>query len=152
MSKPRYSQYSPATGLLSGCVTTADMSGQPAGWIEGAHDAARWRVDVATGQVVAYVPPAPADTALETHVWDAASHRWLPKLTPAGHMARQAAQARALRDRRLAASDWTQMLDAPLAPARRAVWAAYRQALRNVPAQAGFPTNVAWPVAPGDAA
>tara|TARA_R110000824_G_scaffold10573_2_gene46495 strand:+ start:1044 stop:1262 length:219 start_codon:yes stop_codon:yes gene_type:complete len=27
-------------------------------------------------------------------------------------------------------------------------WRTYRQALRDVPAQAGFPTNVTWPTAP----
>jgi len=27
-------------------------------------------------------------------------------------------------------------------------WRTYRQALRDVPAQSGFPTNVTWPVEP----
>ena len=42
-----------------------------------------------------------------------------------------AARMRHQRDRLLAASDWTQHLDAPV---DRAAWAAYRQALRDFPA------------------
>jgi len=56
-----------------------------------------------------------------------------------------AAQVRAERDRLLAACDWTQVLDAPV---DQTAWAAYRQALRDVPQQEGFPTDVAWPVKP----
>jgi uncharacterized protein YbjT (DUF2867 family) len=56
-----------------------------------------------------------------------------------------AEEVRAERDRLLAASDWTQVLDAPV---DRAAWAEYRQSLRDVPQQEGFPTDVAWPVKP----
>ena len=59
--------------------------------------------------------------------------------------ARLAAQVRGQRARLLFESDWTQLTDAPV---NSAAWATYRQALRNVPEQAGFPTNVEWPVAP----
>lgn len=52
---------------------------------------------------------------------------------------------RAERDRRLAASDWTQLADATLDDATRSAWAEYRQALRNVPQQEGFPWNINWP-------
>jgi hypothetical protein len=56
-----------------------------------------------------------------------------------------AAEVRTQRDRLLAASDWTQVADAPV---DRAAWAEYRQALRDVPEQAGFPENVVWPTKP----
>jgi len=49
------------------------------------------------------------------------------------------------RNRRLADCDWTQLPDAPV-PA--APWAAYRQELRDVTSQAGFPWDVVWPEAP----
>ncbi|WP_207260873.1 tail fiber assembly protein [Desulfovibrio sp. Huiquan2017] len=55
---------------------------------------------------------------------------------------------RAERDRRLAACDWTQMPDAPLDDTARAAWTVYRQALRDVPQQEGFPWVVVWPVGP----
>lgn len=49
------------------------------------------------------------------------------------------------RNRRLADCDWTQLPDAPV---DAALWAVYRQELRDVTAQAGFPDNVVWPAPP----
>ena len=54
-------------------------------------------------------------------------------------------QVRAQRDLLLASSDWTQLADATV---DAEAWATYRQALRDVPQQAGFPDNVTWPSAP----
>jgi hypothetical protein len=59
--------------------------------------------------------------------------------------AEQAKNMRAQRNQKLKDSDWSQVADAPV---DKAVWAAYRQALRDVPAQAGFPWDINWPVAP----
>jgi len=57
----------------------------------------------------------------------------------------QAIQVRAERDRLLMVCDWTQVADAPV---DKAVWATYRQALRDVTAQSGFPWTITWPVEP----
>ena len=46
------------------------------------------------------------------------------------------------RDRLLQESDWTQLNDAPV---DREAWAQYRQALRDLPQQEGFPGEVVWP-------
>ena len=54
-------------------------------------------------------------------------------------------EVRQARDKLLAMSDWTQ---APDSPVDQAAWAAYRQALRDIPQQAGFPRDVAWPEKP----
>jgi len=56
-----------------------------------------------------------------------------------------AAQARSQRNALLSQSDWTQVPDAPV---DQQAWANYRQALRDVPQQAGFPTDITWPVKP----
>ena len=56
-----------------------------------------------------------------------------------------AANARSQRDTLLTQTDWTQVADAPV---DKAAWAAYRQALRDVPQQIGFPTTITWPVKP----
>jgi hypothetical protein len=56
-------------------------------------------------------------------------------------------EARVGRDLMLRASDWTQMPDAPMSEATRASWGGYRQALRDLPQQPGFP-DCAWPTAP----
>jgi hypothetical protein len=59
-----------------------------------------------------------------------------------------------IRDRRkflLEGSDWTQTLDNPLSEAKRAEWAAYRQALRDLPDEQGGVNSiddVAWPTPP----
>jgi hypothetical protein len=45
-------------------------------------------------------------------------------------------------------SDWTQMPDSPLGEEDKAVWKVYRQALRDVPAQRGFPFDIDWPIHP----
>lgn len=69
-------------------------------------------------------------------------------LTPEEIAARDAAQAskvRAERNQRLSACDWTQLPDAPV---DSTAWAAYRQELRDISAQAGFPWEVQWPEQP----
>lgn len=43
-------------------------------------------------------------------------------------------------------SDWTQLPDVP--QNTKEIWAIYRQALRDVTEQAGFPANVVWPEKP----
>jgi len=57
----------------------------------------------------------------------------------------QADSVRAERNAKLSASDWTQVADAPV---DKQAWADYRQALREVPDQAGFPWSVEWPEQP----
>lgn len=58
------------------------------------------------------------------------------------------AAVRAERDALLSACDFTQLPDAPLSTEQRARWVAYRQALRDIPLQAGFPNAVVWPTPP----
>ena len=53
--------------------------------------------------------------------------------------------ARVQRNILLSESDWTQVADAPV---DQAAWATYRQALRDIPSQAGFPLDVVWPEKP----
>ena len=52
---------------------------------------------------------------------------------------------RAERNRLLSQSDWTQVSDAPV---NKVAWATYRQALRDITAQTGFPLSVVWPNPP----
>lgn len=52
---------------------------------------------------------------------------------------------RNIRDSLLAKSDWTQVADAPV---DQTAWVEYRQKLRDVPQQAGFPHEVDWPAEP----
>lgn len=53
---------------------------------------------------------------------------------------------RSLRNQRLRESDWVMASDVP--EATRAGWTTYRQALRDLPSQSGWPLDVTWPTKP----
>lgn len=61
-----------------------------------------------------------------------------------------AQQVRAQRNSLLGLSDWTQLSDVQLGNQEKQAWTEYRQLLRDVTAQAGFPTNIIWPLSPID--
>lgn len=79
-------------------------------------------------------------TPEEEAEWDAEEAEYA-----AGANDRAAAKIRTERDTKLTESDWTQVADAPV---DKAAWATYRQALRDIPSQAGFPNEVTWPTEP----
>ena len=56
--------------------------------------------------------------------------------------------ARSTRNDLLQTSDWTQMPDSPLTSTKKAEWSTYRQELRDVPEQSGFPDDITWPAEP----
>lgn len=64
--------------------------------------------------------------------------------------ARLQAEIRAERNRRLAASDWTQVPDSPLSDSDKTAWANHRQALRDFPAVNTATTweDIVWPTQP----
>ena len=74
--------------------------------------------------------PSHFDVATKSWVWDE-QVSW--------------ATLRQERQQRLAASDWTQVPDAPV---DRLAWAEYRQALRDLPANTTDPRNPNWPTTP----
>lgn len=59
--------------------------------------------------------------------------------------ARLSSETKQLRNHMLALSDWTQLPDAT---ADKEEWATYRQALRDITDQPGFPHDVSWPKEP----
>jgi len=54
-------------------------------------------------------------------------------------------EIRQQRNQLLKNCDWTQIPDCTV---DKQAWATYRQALRDITEQAGFPTNITWPTAP----
>jgi hypothetical protein len=61
------------------------------------------------------------------------------------------AQARGLRDIVISGSDWTQLPDTPLTTTKKTEWAAYRQALRDIPETYSDATSlddIIWPTKP----
>ena len=84
--------------------------------------------------------PVFADTTDETgNVTTAIEHETEYK---ASKDAEQATNVRNQRTQLLSDSDWTQIADST---ADKTAWATYRQALRDVPLQAGFPWTIDWP-------
>jgi hypothetical protein len=77
-------------------------------------------------------------TAEEEAEWATKQAAWI-----AGENDRKAAEVRSERNIKLANTDWSQGADVPQAIKDK--YAPYRQALREVPAQAGFPLTVVWP-------
>ena len=80
-------------------------------------------------------------TAEEEAEWDAMEAAYA-----AGADTRKAADIREERNAKLAATDWTQAADVPQSV--KDSYAPYRQALRDVPTQSGFPNQVVWPTQP----
>lgn len=52
------------------------------------------------------------------------------------------------RDSLLKDSDWTHVTDSALTDSQKAAWSTYRQALRDITAQTGFPLEITWPTKP----
>ncbi len=78
-------------------------------------------------------------TAEEEAARDAEEAAWA-----AGADDRKAEEVRNERNQLLLQTDWMASTDVTLSDA----WRTYRQALRDVPAQSGFPNNVTWPTKP----
>lgn len=106
---------------------------------------------------VAVLDASPVDAATHRIVQDASPSLvngqwqigWSVVSLTADEIAEKANEAgnavRSQRDRLLSSCDWTQVADAPV---NKTAWAAYRQELRNLPKQAGFPANIVWPSEP----
>ena len=77
-----------------------------------------------------------AFTEAEELARDAEEAEWA-----AGENDRLAVDARKNRNNLLAETDWTASSDVTMSDAMKA----YRQALRDVPSQSGFPTDINWP-------
>ena len=69
-------------------------------------------------------------------------------LTDAEYDTVLAASARQKRDRLIAATDYLVTPDYPISDGRLAKIKTYRQVLRDIPEQAGFPRDIVWPKKP----
>ena len=103
--------------------------------------------------------PAPTVTRYQTAFKDGVEQvdgKWVWKWSvsemsdeaKAAKDAEQAKNIRATRDQRLAETDWRIIKHLELNENVPGAWEVYRQALRDVPSQAGFPHDITWPVKP----
>jgi hypothetical protein len=82
------------------------------------------------------IPPQPTPN----HTFNYATKHWEPDAALAAQL------ATSKRAQLLQSSDWTQLPDVPLAT--KEAWAVYRQTLRDITLQAGYPLAIDWPLAP----
>ena len=132
-----FTAYDKNTGqiLFSGTATEpSDLVTETTGILAGESMMSGW-IDE-KGQH--HLPPESPD---QHFIFDYTTKQWIDPRTPETEWP----LVRAERDRRLAATDWTQLPDVPLAT--KEMWANYRQALRDVTLQPD-PFNIVWPVAP----
>lgn len=114
-----------------------------------------------------FVPPADYEPVQPTEAPDCAWDEDLERLTPVqgedllwyevwgivkvspeeaeSRTTSESAAVRSERNRKLYECDWTQLSDVNVDKPR---WGAYRQALRDVPQQSGFPWTLTWPESP----
>ena len=90
----------------------------------------------------------PADSADNVATKDADVGDIAIYLTDAEYDTVLAASARQKRDRLLAATDYLVTPDYPISDDRLAKVKTYRQALRDIPEQEGFPRTITWPKKP----
>jgi Phage tail assembly chaperone protein len=144
-----YSYYDNETGVFAPCRNAIPDSDTPERFCPGGHsvfkgfaDHTRVRFDKALGGLVPYQPPSPPANEWEAWTWNVEAWQWVSVPTEAA----LTRDARAERTRRLAACDWTQLADVPAATSQ--AWEGYRQALRDVTGQSGFPLTINWPQEP----
>ena len=75
-------------------------------------------------------------------VFDWVTHQWVENVNAQSSVVLNA------RNKLLYESDWTQIPNNPLTVEQQQAWADYRQALRDVTSQSGYPFNVIWPTPP----
>lgn len=88
--------------------------------------------------VVIEKPPKPSSYCF----WDDVTFSWVDNAQL------KAFEVKQTRNTMLFGSDWTQLPNNPLTTEQQAAWATYRQELRDITNQSGYPFNVIWPVAP----
>lgn len=90
------------------------------------------------------IPPKPG----EYYVFDYSTKTWVDPRSQQQQYDDAATVVIQQRNELLYASDWTQIPNNPLTTAKQQEWAAYRQALRDITIQPGYPFNIVWPTAP----
>lgn len=102
-------------------------------------------------EVISWIPVAENETldTVEPYIQEGKVYTIRPRVkTQEELLAEYNLLAESIRFRRnqlLKESDWTQVADAPV---DKIAWATYRQALRDITTQTGFPFNVYFPVNP----
>jgi hypothetical protein len=137
-----YTIYSSATGQILRIVQTTDIQSQlqpGEQYLDGSLNDSVYYVD--SGNPVEF-PPRPGSQ----YVFDFSSKQWVDPRSPEQKYQQADSAARSQRKILLEKSDWTQLADIPAET--KALWEPYRQELRDITDQPGYPFNVIWPTPP----
>ena len=133
-----YTIYDETTGQILRVVTTNEIDSQIKDgelFIEGEFSDVSYYIENAQAVLI---PEQPSQYS----IFDFSTKQWV--LVPDLAISDVATK----RNKLLYSSDWTQIPNNPLTAEQQASWATYRQELRDVTTQSGYPYNVVWPVAP----
>lgn len=133
-----YTIYADATGQILRIVQTTDIDSQlqsGESYLEGTIDDSAYYIS----NGVAVAIPAKPD---QYSVFDFTTKQWVQNQTMA------VSDVNLKRQKLLYATDWTQIPNGPLTTTQQEAWATYRQELRDIPEQSGYPFNVIWPTPP----
>ena len=134
----KFTTYDQSTGRILSIISSHSQANIElnipvgASWVEGEYSANEYYIKDGTAVTLPAKPDYPChfDYITEAWVWDE-DRSWQV--------------LRGERDRLLAASDWTQVPDAPV---DQQAWATYRQELRDLPDKTDDPRNPVWPTKP----
>lgn len=133
-----YTIYSEINGQIFKIVQTTNIQEQLQAnqlYIDGSFDDTKYYIE---DGLPVEIPEKPSPYALfdfNTKEWVLNSNLAIADILPK-------------RQKLLYSSDWTQLPNNPLSVQQQTAWATYRQQLRDITAQAGYPLSVVWPAAP----
>jgi hypothetical protein len=133
-----YTIYSQATGQIFKVVQTNNIESQiqtGEAYIDGLFDDSIYYIQ---NNEIVEIPPKTSPYA----IFDFATKQWVLNQNLA------IADVLPKRQRLLYQSDWTQIPNNPLTTEQQTAWATYRQELRDITAQSGYPFDVIWPTPP----
>ncbi|CAG9000669.1 MAG: hypothetical protein CENE_02669 [Candidatus Celerinatantimonas neptuna] len=134
-------------------VAVLDSNGQPTGWMykdDYRHQVIYNTADEMQSKTVTVLGPVPDGWTLKKpdaySKWDKKSQAWV--VDTKAKTAALSSLIRAQRDALLTSTDWRVVRALELGQSLSDEWKAYRESLRNVPEQSGFPTTITWPTPP----
>jgi hypothetical protein len=135
-----YTIYNTITGQIfnSGSVPDINIQIVPNGFTLIPQQSNPYTDYVVNGEVI----PLPPKPTTGEYVFDYFQQKWVEDTKE------QESDVLAKRNSLLYQSDWTQIPNNPLTSEQQEAWAIYRQELRDVTSQSGYPFNVIWPTPP----
>ena len=133
-----YTIYSLATGQILRIAFTTNIEAQiqdGEGYLDGSIDDSAYYIE---NNLPVEIPVKPSQYS----VFDFVTKQWVQNQNMA------ILDVSEKRKRLLNASDWTQLPDVSITT--KQAWAQYRQALRDITSQEGYPFNVIWPQNPNE--